>query len=349
MSREDIEKLLGGYATATLSDAERRALFEAALEDQELFDALAKEHTLRDVLQDPAARAQLLEALGPARQRFRVRVWRWLQRPAGLALAGGFACMVVLIGVAVRQGHRPEREEILTAAVTQPGPPVKIFEPAPSEKKLQRAAPLPAPPVVLEQAEMAKEYLTGRARDVLPAPPVVPAQAPAPLPSAEERTLTRLAAAASVKSRAKVQQASAISFEPRGTALRYELLLRDPAGQYVPVAADFTLHVGTSVRLRLEPNEDGTIYLFQGDPAGGWNLIASRQVEKGQICDLPSDNGLEAAAPEQKHLLAVLTGGDQPQIGDLDALASPSRFRMTDGPAVGTPHQKAAVITLDYH
>src|ERR1017187_7593148 len=41
MSREEIQKLLGGYATDTLSEAERRALFEAAIEDQELFDALA--------------------------------------------------------------------------------------------------------------------------------------------------------------------------------------------------------------------------------------------------------------------------------------------------------------------
>src|ERR1017187_9537418 len=51
MSREEIQKLLGGYATDTLSEAERRALFEAAIEDQELFDALAKEQALRDVLQ----------------------------------------------------------------------------------------------------------------------------------------------------------------------------------------------------------------------------------------------------------------------------------------------------------
>ena len=31
MSRDDIRKLLGGYATDTLSEEERRTLFEAAL------------------------------------------------------------------------------------------------------------------------------------------------------------------------------------------------------------------------------------------------------------------------------------------------------------------------------
>jgi len=55
MSPEDIKKLLGGYATDTLTTEERQALFAAALEDQELFDALAREQSLRDLLRDPAA------------------------------------------------------------------------------------------------------------------------------------------------------------------------------------------------------------------------------------------------------------------------------------------------------
>ena len=41
MSPEEIKKLLGGYATGTLTAEEQQALFAAALEDQELFDALA--------------------------------------------------------------------------------------------------------------------------------------------------------------------------------------------------------------------------------------------------------------------------------------------------------------------
>ena len=64
MSPEDIKKLLGGYATGTLTEAEQQALFAAALEDQELFDALANEQPLRDLLTDPAARATLLSSLG---------------------------------------------------------------------------------------------------------------------------------------------------------------------------------------------------------------------------------------------------------------------------------------------
>jgi len=51
------------------SDAgERQVLFAAALEDQQLFESLAAEEPLRELLQDPAAKAQLLRPLDdPAR------------------------------------------------------------------------------------------------------------------------------------------------------------------------------------------------------------------------------------------------------------------------------------------
>ena len=42
MPQRDIEKLLGGYATDTLTEEERKELFAAALRDQSLFNALAE-------------------------------------------------------------------------------------------------------------------------------------------------------------------------------------------------------------------------------------------------------------------------------------------------------------------
>jgi hypothetical protein len=60
---DEVRKLLGGYATGTLTDGERDLLFSAALQDQELFDALADEEALRDLLAGPAARQTLLEQL----------------------------------------------------------------------------------------------------------------------------------------------------------------------------------------------------------------------------------------------------------------------------------------------
>jgi len=60
---DEVRKLLGGYATGTLTDGERNLLFSAALQDQELFDALADEESLRELLEEPATRQTLLEQL----------------------------------------------------------------------------------------------------------------------------------------------------------------------------------------------------------------------------------------------------------------------------------------------
>jgi hypothetical protein len=68
MSSDEIRQLLGGYATGTLTDEERRLLFEAALKDQELFESLADEEALRDVLSDPICRDELMEALEEAEE-----------------------------------------------------------------------------------------------------------------------------------------------------------------------------------------------------------------------------------------------------------------------------------------
>lgn len=57
------EHLLGGYATNTLTDEEKRQLYEAALNDQALFDALADEEALKVMLADPEARRRILASL----------------------------------------------------------------------------------------------------------------------------------------------------------------------------------------------------------------------------------------------------------------------------------------------
>jgi hypothetical protein len=68
MKRSEAEKLLGGHATGTLTAAERSTLFAAALGHQAIFDALMDEEILRELLADPAAKAQLLAALVLAAQ-----------------------------------------------------------------------------------------------------------------------------------------------------------------------------------------------------------------------------------------------------------------------------------------
>ena len=138
MSPEDIKKLLGGYATDTLTTEERQALFAAALEDQELFDALAREQSLRDLLRDPAARAELLSALDTPATR-PAGFWQWLRRPmvAGLATAGGAVIAIVAVWQGTRMASvKPSAQPVMVAELKRPELP-----PAPSAVP---TAPAPA-------------------------------------------------------------------------------------------------------------------------------------------------------------------------------------------------------------
>ncbi|MGH7259383.1 MAG: hypothetical protein ACREI9_01725 [Nitrospiraceae bacterium] len=104
MRREELEKLLGGYATGTLTAQERTLLFEAALADQALFNALAGEQVLKELLDNPHARRRLLTALRAQASRPSVlhRLREWLQPPAIRAVAGGLAVAVLAVTTVTR-------------------------------------------------------------------------------------------------------------------------------------------------------------------------------------------------------------------------------------------------------
>jgi hypothetical protein len=123
MPRDDLEKLLGGYATNTLTGAERKALFEAALTDQALFSALADEQALKDLLDDPRSRRHLLAALEAMEKKK-----AWFQQPWSWALAGSLAAGVLAVTLVVREASlpplgQPERLEVSKQqAVSEPVP-----------------------------------------------------------------------------------------------------------------------------------------------------------------------------------------------------------------------------------
>ena len=97
------EDLLGAYATSTLTSAERRKLLEAALADQGIFDALAQEEALREVLEDRVFRGQVIARLRELDARAPVgnlrRIWAWWRQPVviGPALVvAALACVLLL-------------------------------------------------------------------------------------------------------------------------------------------------------------------------------------------------------------------------------------------------------------
>ena len=193
MSRDDIHKLLGGYATGTLTPEEQQALFEAALDDQELFDMLAREQPVHDLLRDPAARAHLLAALGERRLAWHERVERWVWGHAvGLAAV---ACFLVVAGYVAWQARdtgkpkllvemtQPTTIEVRSSEPAAPAQPQsrRAFNPETAKKAVPGPAPeLPPPPAVREFAAGPPgppQFLHD-----LPAAPPKPATAAAPPP-----------------------------------------------------------------------------------------------------------------------------------------------------------------------
>lgn len=131
MKHAEAEQLLGGYATGTLSEAERKALFAAALDHQDLFDALMDEECLRDLLADPAAKAQLLAALAPQTRPKVVPFWR---RTGVLGAAAGLL-VAATAGLAYLRSPDKAPPSLRQEAPKGPAPeaaPAAQAQPAPS-------------------------------------------------------------------------------------------------------------------------------------------------------------------------------------------------------------------------
>lgn len=124
MKPEEAEKLLGGYATGSLTDEEREVLFAAAIDDQKLFDSLADEEALRELLADNAYRQELIAALAETRPTLSGRIAAWWQRPASLAWAGGAAAVLLAAVVVYRIGAPPAETDIAMVTKQETAAPV---------------------------------------------------------------------------------------------------------------------------------------------------------------------------------------------------------------------------------
>lgn len=318
MNREEIEKLLGGYATDTLTDAERRTLFEAALSDQELFDKLAREQALRDLLQDPEARQYLLEALSePARAEApRARWWFW--QPSKLALAGSLAAGLIVVAVVLeRPAPAPPALQVAKALPprvqeeTVPGAP-------PPSAEVPRPAVVPRPMAVAPRTSAVPPPMTAPA--TVPSAPAGPQreavvvsgaipQAPSPQDSAApapSRALTTGAVAGFVAV-PNAELAGAARFRPQ--RLQYRILvgesLAEPGREY---------HTGEALRLSLTPEESGYLYVLERAAAGNWQSRFSGKVDAGKTVLVPAEGPLLYTERGRKVWKALLSRQPDPTL-----------------------------------
>jgi hypothetical protein len=181
MSEHDLEKLLGGFAADTLTPEEKQVLYTAALQDQQLFNALTDEQALKELLANPVVRRRLLQAL---KQTSTSGVggslsWLdWFRRPAGLAFAGGLAAaaLAVVLGVRIYQDSLKQSTQSVATEDAKPASPPVPMPPASQPPSPQIAEPQPK---AKEDAGPAKEMgkkdalldkMTKRERSAPPAP-----------------------------------------------------------------------------------------------------------------------------------------------------------------------------------
>lgn len=224
---DDTRNLLGGYATGTLSEQERLALFEAALQDQELFEALAGEQAVHDLLQNPSARASVLRATEAPRFSIRSVFAEWLQGTKSKVLvAAGSAALAAIVVSGLRENNSRDREIALRV-------PMAPMNKPPSAILLAPAQGTPGAGVL----ELQRKSQTVAARER-------PAQEPVAQPPST--ALERVVSSGEI------------------TFAYYLLADRGPNGTFQEISADTPLQDEDHVRLRLHSNQGGYLKVSAG-------------------------------------------------------------------------------------
>jgi hypothetical protein len=290
MSRDEARKLLGGYATGSLTEAERRALFEAALEDQDLFDELAGEQALKEVLDEPGARQRLLTALEPPRH----RAWLW-------GWAGAAATLAIVIGIVVSQRTPPAPQQIAQVLkspepVVTPAPPPAVAPlaptPAPALRKVSPPAPPPEPPAETKAEPKKEEAVAEQLQQAKP-------QADA----AAIRGFVAGAPAAAAPAAARLRAENAVVSAPNAFAFTYTvgtdgfLQVIPGAPGFLSVAANDVvifpsaiMAAGTPVRIQIPPMASSLVIGFSTMPGIAGSPVR-RDALAGRETDQDPPNG----------------------------------------------------------
>jgi hypothetical protein len=229
MTPDEARKLLGGYATGTLTPEEQQALFAAALTDQELFDALMKEQALKEVLDDRSMRAELLTSLEAAG---RGGWWAWLKRPWIVPAAAAAVLATATVGVMVQVERQHEAKKPVAVTEVRPASPSPAPRPpAPPQRESTpqvaetQTRPSPARPKPMAKRREPTPAIAGGAppqalAESKPAPVrTAPASPPAKgSPVAPERTSTAIVEATPPPPPVRAPEVAPPPVEPRAFA-----------------------------------------------------------------------------------------------------------------------------------
>jgi hypothetical protein len=366
MNHEQARKLLGGYATNSLTEAERKALFEAALDDQELFDALQQEEALKELLADPVSRNQVQHALAQAPASDATGAAWWSRRWVWGGLTAAVAATVLIVSV-IRSNEPPKEMARVqstpqmsvqdsTPAIPTPDEP-RLKQPEPAPRKVLRAARAAQPANGRTSTGAVSNAVTLQAPAAAAAPPVPPpppqetatfgqqaqqgrsqgtiqGQIGAQAQSFREEQLARDGerprAAKATSGGGGFAVAPGLVADYKGPLLQYLFAKRDTTGADSPLPAGARPQPGDAIRLTVMPGVQGYLSLYQLDASGDWKRLFPA-AEQGLLVSANSpqtipDSPIIVTTAEQKLRLMLVPAAAQP------AAPAPLVMDITIGP-----------------
>ena len=302
MSEHDLEKLLGGFAADTLTAEEKQSLYAAALQDQELFNTLADEQALKELLSDPNVRRRLLASLEQksASGAGSSLSWLdWFRRPAGLAFAGGLsaAALAVVLGIGIYQDSLRQAaqsvatEDAKSVSPSTPIPPAsrpttpQAIEPqAKAKENIAPAIDLPEKDAVTDKPtkrERSAEEVAAPERKQIQTPALSaralfyggePGRADArSMAKEQEQAMKPLAESAPQANRperpleglSQLGKTAGTVVQLRPLGLRYSFVVLGTDGQEREVDAATALKSTEPVRLTVEANQDAYLQVWE--------------------------------------------------------------------------------------
>ncbi len=147
------------------------------------------------------------------------------------------------------------------------------------------------------------------------APPAVPAPAPAETTAVKPPVLPGGA------------QIVQTAYEGKPLGLRYSIMRNNGAEDYREVAADTVFHSGDRIRVAVEANDAGYLYVAMKGASGAWKILfptaeiagGNNHVENGRQYTIPSPPGRFAfdQQPGEERLFIVLSRQPEPDLEHL--------------------------------
>jgi uncharacterized protein DUF4384 len=204
-----------------------------------------------------------------------------------------------------------------------------FYTPPPDAKPAQTAAPKPPVPAAPSAKDTAKKAAPAASSG---ANPTTPVSASASAPSASTRPASPekpnaspatpaaqvSASAASPRQAVPTRLVSSAPLEAIPLGMRYAVLRRNDSGKFLEVDPASTFHSGDRIRLEVQANSTGYLYVVAQGSSGNWQVLfpsrdvagGSNEVHRGEVRQIPAGNRGQFVFDEQpgsEKLFFVLT------------------------------------------